>query len=240
MGLWEVARPYAMHSTLLPPLPCCSVKEAELEGLLFGRDELALQELGHEADGGGGGSGGGGLLADLLQQHAAAVAAAEGADVDDEDGGSIARGEQHRGTLLAYEDRSAAPEAGRPRRQRQRQAVWEDPQDAGLRVDVAAKGQLRKLRQAEDEAVVTGRCGGCWGGGGGSTLPAAPLRPALHEPGVEHRSSGAASSGGVSWYPSTPSAVLCLSSPRPAQASSTSSGCGSSTPGSTHAPTGPT
>ena len=30
MGLWEVARPYAMHSTLLPPLPCCAVKEAEL------------------------------------------------------------------------------------------------------------------------------------------------------------------------------------------------------------------
>ena len=38
-----------------------------------------------------------------------------------------------------------------------RKAVWEDEDDEGLRVDVAGKSRLRKLRHAEEDAVLGGR-----------------------------------------------------------------------------------
>ncbi|KAI7839207.1 hypothetical protein COHA_007020 [Chlorella ohadii] len=130
-------------------------RERELEAQLFGRDEEALQQLGTEL-GGGGGGGGDGSLSDFLasyQQGAAAAAAADGSDDDDEER------QQHgsAGGLVMFEDRGGADAQPAAAARRRRQAVWEDPQDAALRVNVAAKSQLRKLRREEEETELTGR-----------------------------------------------------------------------------------
>ena len=37
-----------------------------------------------------------------------------------------------------------------------RRPVWQDPEDQAVQIDVAAKSQLRKLRQAEEQTVLTG------------------------------------------------------------------------------------
>ena len=54
----------------------------------------------------------------------------------------------------APEDQQAAPtRAGAPKK---RKAVWEDPDDKSLQVDIAAVRRLRKLRSAEAETTITG------------------------------------------------------------------------------------
>lgn len=132
-----------------------SDQEAELEGLLFGRDEEALEQLGQEV-GGGGGEPSGGSLADFLRSYAAGAAGSgDGDDEDDEDGERQRRG----GGLVLLEDRQGGE--AQPAQRQRRRPVWEDPQDAQLRVNVAARSQLRKLRQTEEESELTG---GCWGG----------------------------------------------------------------------------
>lgn len=142
------------HAALLPQLslkplsPCSrSVQEAELEGLLFGRDEEALEQLGQEVGGGGEQPG---SLADFLRSYASGTAGSGNAN----DGHSEDEERQRRGgSLVLLEDRQGV----QPAQQRQRRRpVWEDPQDAQLRVNVAARSQLRKLRQTEDEAELTG------------------------------------------------------------------------------------
>lgn len=151
------------------PLPPCllpwltqamplTAQEAELEGLLFGRDEEALEQLGREAAvyADGDDETAGGSLSDFLRSYAAGAAAAGGSDEDEEDQ------RPRDGGPLLYEDRQgaggsdgeAAANAGR--QQRRRRAVWEDPQDEHMRVNVAASSRLRKLRQAEDETELTG------------------------------------------------------------------------------------
>lgn len=126
------------------------LQESELEGLLFGRDEAALQQLGQEVAADGGGDSG--SLADFLRSYAAgAGAAAAQEDKDEELDGNGQEQRQAGGGLLLYEDRQGGA-AGR----QQRRPVWEDPQDAALRVNVAARSQLRKLRRTEDEAELTG------------------------------------------------------------------------------------
>ena len=138
------------------PLPCTH-QEAELESLLFGRDEQALEQLGQEAvdDDEAHGS----ALAAFLRSYAAGAAAADEDQIMDErDEEEGRRQRQHGGGgLLLYEDRRGAnkvPPASA--RQQRKRPAWEDPQDAHLRVNVAARNQLRKLRQAEDEVELTG------------------------------------------------------------------------------------
>ena len=133
------------------------MQEAELEGQLFGRDEAALEQLGRE----GGAAGSGSLLADFLRSYAAGAAAAGGAgedsDGDGDDHVEEERRQQQRGDgPLVFEDRQGKAAAGGNRQRRR--PVWEDPQDANIRVNVAARSQLRKLRQAEEEAELTGSC----------------------------------------------------------------------------------
>ena len=131
---------------------------------MFGRDEEALQQLGTEL---GGGGGDGGSLSDFLASYrqGAAAAAEDGSDEEDEErqqrGGA--------GGLVLFEDRGGAEQQQAAARRR-RQAVWEDPQDAALRVNVAAKSQLRKLRREEEETELTGEraaadmeCAAVWG-----------------------------------------------------------------------------
>lgn len=126
-------------------------REAELEGLLFGRDEEALEQLGQEV-GGGGGEPSGGSLADFLRSYAAGAAGSgDGDDEDDEDGERQRRG----GGLVLLEDRQGGE--AQPAQRQRRRPVWEDPQDAQLRVNVAARSQLRKLRQTEEESELTGQ-----------------------------------------------------------------------------------
>ena len=36
--------------------------------------------------------------------------------------------------------------------------MWEDPSDAVMHVNIAGRNRLRKLRQKEDDAVLTGVC----------------------------------------------------------------------------------
>jgi hypothetical protein len=142
------------------------VQEAELESLLFGRDEEALQQLGREGPSAAAAAAGGaaeedeagGSLADFLRSYAAGAAAAEtqaDAGEDEERGAG--------GGLLMFEDRAGATgstqqhqEGQGQQQQQRRRPVWEDPQDANIRVNVAARSQLRKLRQTEEEAVLTG------------------------------------------------------------------------------------
>jgi U3 small nucleolar RNA-associated protein 18 len=50
--------------------------------------------------------------------------------------------------LLVQEDRARPAEGRRP--------VWEDPDDATATVNVASRNRLRKLRQTEGEAVLSG------------------------------------------------------------------------------------
>lgn len=164
----RVSLDIACHMLARPALavaPCCCNTERsavppapfvqELEAQLFGRDEEALQQLGTELGGGGGDGGGGSLSSDFLasyQQGAAAAAAADGSDDDDEE-------RQQRGSaggLVMFEDRGGADAQPAAAARRRRQAVWEDPQDAALRVNVAAKSQLRKLRREEEETELTG------------------------------------------------------------------------------------
>ncbi len=81
-------------------------------------------------------------------------------------------------TPLAFEDRTGAQpalgsdeeqeaEASQPESAEQlaateqpegqsRRPAWQDPDDQTTQIDVAAKSQLRKLRQAEEETVLTG------------------------------------------------------------------------------------
>ncbi|KAL4856937.1 U3 small nucleolar RNA-associated protein 18 [Chlorella vulgaris] len=127
-------------------------REAELEGLLFGRDEEALDQLGRE------GEGDGGSVAEFLRSYAVGAAAADGEDVEDAD--DTQQQEPGSGRLM-FEDRQGArddagPDSMHAARQRRR-PVWEDPQDEHVRVNVAARSQLRKLRQAEAEVELTGR-----------------------------------------------------------------------------------
>lgn len=123
--------------------------------MLFGRDEEALQQLGQEVGTYSGSGGGGGSLADFLRSYAAGAAAAADEEDDAERGALMF--EDRRGAGAAEAAAGEQQQQGQPRR---RQAVWEDPQDAHIRVNVAAKGRLRKLRHAEDEAELTG--GGLW------------------------------------------------------------------------------
>ncbi|KAL4419673.1 hypothetical protein ABPG75_006771 [Micractinium tetrahymenae] len=127
-------------------------REAELEGLLFGRDEEALEQLGQEVVGGGGGEDGGGSLGDFLRSYAAGAAGGDSVDDGDDEGGERQR---QGGGLVLLENRQGS--AAQPPQRQRRRPVWDDPQDAQLRVNVAARSQLRKLRQAEDEAELTGQ-----------------------------------------------------------------------------------
>ncbi|KAI3425118.1 hypothetical protein D9Q98_008890 [Chlorella vulgaris] len=128
-------------------------REAELEGLLFGRDEEALDQLGRE------GEGDGGSVSEFLRSYAAGAAVADGEDVE----GALDTQQQAPGSgRLMFEDRqgarddNAGPDSMHGVRQRRR-PVWEDSQDEHVRVNVAARSQLRKLRQAEAEVELTGR-----------------------------------------------------------------------------------
>lgn len=67
------------------------------------------------------------------------------ADTDDEGGDA---GSPPPEALPVLEDRTRPAEGRRP--------VWEDPDDAAARIDVAGRSRLRKLRAAEDESVLTG------------------------------------------------------------------------------------
>lgn len=174
---WHQRRTGSCMLTIgMPAARCCTnarclaprgVQEAELEGLLFGRDEEALQQLGREGPSAAAAAAGGaadeeeeagGSLADFLRSYAAGAAAAEvQADVGEGEERGAGRG------LLMFEDRAGAAgstqqqQAGQGQQQQQRRRpVWEDPQDANIRVNVAARSQLRKLRQTEEEAVLTG------------------------------------------------------------------------------------
>lgn len=62
--------------------------------------------------------------------------------------------------MSACRDEEDGDEADNQRRGAKRQErVWDDPNDAGLAVPVAERGRLRKLRQSEDEVVLSGaRC----------------------------------------------------------------------------------
>lgn len=127
--------------------------------MLFGRDDEALEQLGQELGSvGDDKQPGGGSLADFLRSYAAG--ANGNGDVDEEDANAGKRQHQADGLVL-LEDRQGGG-VQPPQRQRRR-PVWEDPQDAQLRVNVAARSQLRKLRQTEDEAELTG---GHFGGQG--------------------------------------------------------------------------
>lgn len=164
------ARPALCAFTLLS-FACRPAQEAELEGQLFGRDEEALQQLGQEVAAGGSG---GGSLANFLRSYAAGAAAAEEQDEDEDADDHRQRQAIGQACLGLFEDRqggggdsdgagvAAEGEGGSTQlqlagKQRQRRRpVWEDPQDEALRVNVAVKNQLRKLRQTEEEAVLTG------------------------------------------------------------------------------------
>lgn len=180
------------HMHRLPLAACCLLaadplslpatpQEAELEAKLFGRDEEALQQLGREV-------GGGAALDDFLRSYAAGAAAAAAAGSDDE--GSEEGGDQRPrdGGPLMYEDRRGAGDsdasddeqqaAAAAASARRRAPVWEDPQDARLRVNVAASARLRKLRQTEEEAEISGACwlGAGWlGAGSGPAMRSAAV-----------------------------------------------------------------
>ncbi|PSC69396.1 U3 small nucleolar RNA-associated 18-like protein [Micractinium conductrix] len=128
-------------------------REAELEGLLFGRDEEALQQLGHEV--GGGGADGGASLADFLSSYRVGAAAAAARE-DEEDDEEAAAAEVAAGGLGLFEDRQGGDAQQQRGAQQRRRPVWEDPQDVALRIDVAQHSQLRKLRRDEAETELTG------------------------------------------------------------------------------------
>lgn len=128
-------------------------QERDLENALFGRDEEALAQLGQEA---APRVEVGGSLADFLRSYASG----HDAERDDAQLGDA--------DLQLFEDRRGAggneappghsEQADGGGKKGRRQAVWEDPQDARVRVNVAERSQLRKLRQAEDETELTGGC----------------------------------------------------------------------------------
>lgn len=128
------------------------MQAAELESFLFARDDAALDQLGAEGEGDFGG------VADLVRRAGLQTLEA------DEGAG-----------LLIYEDRAGAEEeaegaaaasgggastSGAAAAEASgRRPAWEDPDDALLEVNVAAKPRLRKLRQEEEETVITGEGG---------------------------------------------------------------------------------
>ena len=57
----------------------------------------------------------------------------------------------HAGQPEAAEGPAAAEPEGHRRR-----PVWQDPDDQTVQVDVAAKSQLKKLRHAKEQTVLTG------------------------------------------------------------------------------------
>lgn len=144
-------RAWALHKHSHPP----ETQAAALESFLFARDEAALDRLGAEA--------------------AAPVGADDYANVAglvrDAVLGAVEADEAQ--GLLIYEDRggggsggrasTAAPAAAAPRR-----PAWEDPDDVLLEVNVAVRSRLRKLRQVEEEVVLTGEP---LGGGEGRAAP---------------------------------------------------------------------
>ena len=148
--------PVALTALRVLPLQ----QEAELEGLLFGRDEEALQQLGHEV--GGGGADGGASLADFLSSYRVGAAAAAARE-DEEDDEEAAAAEVAAGGLGLFEDRQGGDAQQQRGAQQRRRPVWEDPQDVALRIDVAQHSQLRKLRRDEAETELTGRAGDCRG-----------------------------------------------------------------------------
>lgn len=148
----QLALQFVLAEAMLLRCSSCEPQEAELEGLLFGRDEEALDQLGRE------GEGDGGSVSEFLRSYAAGAAVADGEDVE----GALDTQQQAPGSgRLMFEDRQGArdddagPDSMHGVRQRRR-PVWEDSQDEHVRVNVAARSQLRKLRQAEAEVELTG------------------------------------------------------------------------------------
>ncbi|KAG1679825.1 hypothetical protein FOA52_012738 [Chlamydomonas sp. UWO 241] len=75
---------------------------------------------------------------------------ASGDDSDDSDGSEGSDGEEGEGAAAAARRAAGAAAGGR------RQAVWADPDDASVRVDVSKAARLRKLRKDERTTVVGG------------------------------------------------------------------------------------
>jgi hypothetical protein len=117
---------------------------AELESFLFSKHEAALDRLGEEHAPRHGDFG---SVADLVRE--AGLAAIE---VDEERG------------LLMFEDRAGGAAAAADGRQagtavagqQVKRPVWDDPDDALVEVNVASRNRLRKLRQAEEEILLSG------------------------------------------------------------------------------------
>ena len=82
------------------------------------------------------------------------------------DGGGASDGEEGGDLPFAFEDRHGDVGASAAAGAAPRRPAWEDPDDGEVSVEVASKNRLRKLREREDEAVLSGGWAGCVGGGG--------------------------------------------------------------------------
>lgn len=58
--------------------------------------------------------------------------------------------------LLIFEDRAGGAAGPPPAAAAPKRPVWDDPDDALVEVNVASRNRLRKLRQAEEEVVLSG------------------------------------------------------------------------------------